>query len=143
MSDNHGMIRALFILVIIIIVFVTLSLIVAVFASGLSKNNLERSLKASVQAVIYGFAVSLAAIIPVAVLTSRTEQTLAILFPIFLLTGFITIIIKLGISKTRFLLLIPALLLFREALLNLGISKLVTNGHYFEYWSLYSLGYHF
>ncbi len=98
---------------------------------------------ASVQAVIYGVIASVIAIIPVAILTSRTEQSLAILAPIFVLTGFITIIIKLGISYTRFLLLIPALLVFREAILNLGVSTLVSSGHYLEYWSLYSLGYHF
>jgi len=127
----------------VMLVFVTLSLIVAVFARGLSKASLERSIAASVQAVYYGIIASVIAIVPVAILTTRTEQSLAIIVPVFVLTGFVTIIVKLGISYTRFLLLIPALLLFREALLNLGVSKLVSSGHYLEFWSLYSYGYHF
>lgn len=137
------MFRALYMLIVVMLVFVALSAIVAVFARGLSRASLEKSVVASTLAVYYGFIASVISIVPVAILTTRTEQSLAILVPIFVLTGFVTIIIKLGISYTRFLLLIPALLLFREALLNLGVSKLLASGHYLEYWSLYSLGYHF
>lgn len=135
------MLRALFIILVVIIVFVSLSLIVAVFARGISKSSFDKSINASIHAVLYGFIAAVISVVPVAIFTERTEQTLGIVFPIFILTGFITIVIKLGISYARFLLLIPALLLFREALLFLGVSKLVPNGHYLEYWSLYSLWY--
>ena len=135
------MLRALYLFLVLMVVFVILSLIVAVFARGISKASLEKSLLASATAIYYGFIASIIAVIPVSVFTTRTEQTLAILFPLFLFTGFITIVIKLGMSYTRFLLFIPALLLFREALLFLGVSTLIPYGQYMEPWSLYRLIY--
>jgi len=103
---------------------------------------MEKSMQASLYAIGYGFAASIIAIIPASIFTERTEQTLATVVPIFVLVATITIIVKLGVSWARFLLLIPILLLFREAILNIAPGTF-PGREVIEIWSLYSFGYHF